>query len=130
MWRCGGHGVYLLSNEQSWGVLWANFSFVSVKLEILATQGVIGERVMEANFSLQSSKPTVAFWGRISDERLMHVFKIEDRDFLNRVEIVLGDEYLNAQFRYQTNVDIALIFLARCFELELQDMVNWLINNW
>lgn len=72
----------------------------------------------------------VAFWGRISDEGLSHVFKFEDRDFLNRVKIILEDEYTNAQFQYRTNADIATIFLAWCFELESKDMMEWLIRNY
>lgn len=50
--------------------------------------------VMELNFSLKAKHPMVAFWGAISDEHLSNVFRFEDRDFLNRVKIVLGDEYM------------------------------------
>ncbi|GLJ18847.1 hypothetical protein SUGI_0336600 [Cryptomeria japonica] len=70
----------------------------------------------------------VAFWGQISDERLSNVFRFEDHNFLTRIKIVLGEEYLKAQFKYQTNVDIATMFTAWCFELGVQK-VRWLVMN-
>lgn len=72
----------------------------------------------------------MAFWGRISDERLTHIFKIANQTLLNRVKIVLGDEYLNAQYRYRTNIDIASLFMAWCLELETSDSIFYLMHNY
>lgn len=71
----------------------------------------------------------VAFWDAISDERLLNTFRFEDQDFLNRVKIVLGDEYMRVEFKYRTNMDIASMFTAWAFELLGVDQVHWLISN-
>ncbi|GLJ23026.1 hypothetical protein SUGI_0434560 [Cryptomeria japonica] len=73
--------------------------------------------VMEPNLSLRVVRPMVAFWGQIFDERLSNVFRFDDREFLTRIKLVLGEEYLKAQFKYRSNVDIASMFTTWCFEL-------------
>ncbi|GLJ53303.1 hypothetical protein SUGI_1136020 [Cryptomeria japonica] len=73
--------------------------------------------------------PMVAFWGTISDEHLSNVFRFEDQDFLNRVKIVLGDEYMRGEFKYHMNIDIASMFIAWAFELLGVDCAHWLVLN-
>lgn len=71
----------------------------------------------------------VAFWGTISDQRLSNIFRFEDRDFLNRVKIVLGNEYMQGKFKYRTNVDIASMFTVWAFEFLGVDRAHWLVLN-
>ncbi|GLJ24786.1 hypothetical protein SUGI_0473970 [Cryptomeria japonica] len=83
---------------------------------------------MDANFSLMASKPMVAFWGNISNERLSNIFKFDDKDFLTRVKIIYGDEYLKAWVKYRCNANVASMFVAWCFKLEEKEQCNgWLI---
>ncbi|GLJ30497.1 hypothetical protein SUGI_0603540 [Cryptomeria japonica] len=81
---------------------------------------------MEPNFSLKATRPMVAFWGAISDERLSNVFRFEDQDFLNRGKIVLGDEYMRGEFKYRTNVDMASMFTAAWENAEIRlELEKW-----
>lgn len=67
---------------------------------------------MEANFSLETSKTQVAFWGRISDDRLMNLFIYEDTVFLSTVKLILGLEYVDGGWKYRMNADILSLFMA------------------
>lgn len=83
---------------------------------------------MEPNFSFQATRLMMAFWGQISDERLTNIFRFEEKKFLTRIKIVFGDEYLRGQFKYRTNVEIASLFAAWCFELESKEEVEWIVR--
>ncbi|GLJ05918.1 hypothetical protein SUGI_0028200 [Cryptomeria japonica] len=76
-----------------------------------------------------ASKPMVAFWGSISNERLSNIYRFDDRDFLMRIKIILGEEYLKASFKYRCNVDVASMFTVWCFKLDLKEIVRWLVEN-
>lgn len=74
---------------------------------------------MEANFSLETSKTQIAFWERISDDRLMNLFIYEDTAFLSAVKLILGLEYVDSGWKYRMNADIVSLFMAWCLELWL-----------
>ncbi|GLJ09929.1 hypothetical protein SUGI_0118470 [Cryptomeria japonica] len=61
--------------------------------------------------------------------RVSNIFQFEERDFLTRVKIILGEEYLNATFKYRSNIDVASMFTMWCFELELKEIVRWVVEN-
>lgn len=72
---------------------------------------------MEANFTLITRKQQLTFLGKISEGKQRNVFKIENPMFLQMVDVLLGEEYMKSEYKYQTNVDIASLFLAWCLNL-------------
>ncbi|GLJ35936.1 hypothetical protein SUGI_0721060 [Cryptomeria japonica] len=83
---------------------------------------------MEPNFSFQATRPMMACWGQISNERLANIFRFEEKEFLTRVEIVYEDEYLQGQFKYRTNVEVASMFAVWCFKLENKEQVERIVR--
>ncbi|GLJ06759.1 hypothetical protein SUGI_0047390 [Cryptomeria japonica] len=83
---------------------------------------------MQANFSLQTLKPVVAFSGIIMVDWLKRVFKFKDEEFIHWVTMVLGESFLDAVCRYRTKTNIASMLMAWCLELCLKDEAFWIVS--
>ncbi|GLJ25453.1 hypothetical protein SUGI_0487340 [Cryptomeria japonica] len=68
---------------------------------------------MEMNFLLHSIKQQLAFFNKNSEKRLEGIFKFNDPSFLQIMEHLLGEDYLQFEFRSMTRVDIISMMVAR-----------------
>lgn len=82
---------------------------------------------MEANFTLITMQQQLAFLGWVLEKCLKILCKFDEPLFLQIVEVLLGEEFLQDEHRYQANVGIDSMVMVWGLELGKKDEVSWVM---